>query len=122
MSEKIEHAVGLATALSTAETSANQAMIDMLAVGTAMFRARQCEAFHNLECQRGVELFGTGVAKMTEGLGGKSPARTARSSSPGSSTRSSTAACCATFRRQARRMGPMCNRSSLIKRREHALL
>ena len=69
MSEKIEHAVGLATALSTAETSANQAMIDMLAVGTAMFRARQCEAFHNLECQRGVELFGTGVAKMTEGLG-----------------------------------------------------
>ena len=69
MSEMIEHALGLATALNTAETSANQAMIDMLAVGTAMFRARQCDAFHNLECQRGVELFGTGVAKMTEGLG-----------------------------------------------------
>lgn len=69
MSEVMDHVVGLATALSTAETSANQAMIDMLAVGTAMFAARQCDAFHNLECQRGVELFGSGVAKMTEGLG-----------------------------------------------------
>jgi hypothetical protein len=69
MSEMIEHVAGLATALSTAETSANQAMIDMLAVGTAMFRARQSVVFHNLECQRGVELFGSGVAKMTEGIG-----------------------------------------------------
>ena len=69
MSEMIVHAAGLATALNTAETSANQAMIDALAVGTAMFRARQCDAFHNLECQRGVELFGSGIAKLTEGLG-----------------------------------------------------
>jgi hypothetical protein len=69
MSEVMRHAVGLATALHAAEHSANQAMLDMLAVGTAMFQARQSDAFHNLECQRGVELFGSSVAKMTEGLG-----------------------------------------------------
>ena len=69
MSKTIEHVMGLATALSAAETSANQAMIDMLAVGTAIYQARQSPAFHNLECQRGVELFGSGVAKMTEGIG-----------------------------------------------------
>jgi hypothetical protein len=69
MSETHNHAAALATALHTAEHSANQAMIDMLAVGTAMFRARQSDAFHNLECQRGVELLGASVAKMTEGLG-----------------------------------------------------
>jgi hypothetical protein len=69
MSEVMRHAANIGTALSTAENSANQTMIDMLAVGTAMFEARRSDAFHNLECQRGVELFGTGIAKMTEGLG-----------------------------------------------------
>lgn len=69
MSEVMRHAAEIATALHAAENSANQAMIDMFAVGTAMFEARQSPAFHNLECQRGVELFGASVAKMTEGLG-----------------------------------------------------
>lgn len=69
MSEVMRHAATIGTALNAAENSANQAMLDLLAVGTAMFEARQSDAFHNLECQRGVELFGSGVAKMTEGLG-----------------------------------------------------
>ena len=68
MSDTIRLASGIAAALETAETSANQAMIDLLAVGTAMFHARQNDAVHNLECQRGVEFFGAGVAKMTEGM------------------------------------------------------
>jgi hypothetical protein len=69
MSEVLRHAAAIGSALHNAETSANQAMLDMLAVGTAMFQARQSDAFHNLECQRGVELFGSSVAKMTDGLG-----------------------------------------------------
>ena len=69
MSDIMRHVAAIGTALHTAESSANQAMIDMLAVGTAMFEARRSDAFHNLECQRGVELFGSSVAKMTEGMG-----------------------------------------------------
>ncbi len=49
MSDIIHHTAAIGTALHTAESSANQAMIDMLAVGTAMFQARQSDAFHNLE-------------------------------------------------------------------------
>jgi hypothetical protein len=69
MSDIMRHAATIGTALNIAESSASQAMLDMLAVGTAMFQARQSEVFHNLECQRGVELFGSSIAKMTEGLG-----------------------------------------------------
>ena len=68
MPDTIMLAGGIAAALTTAESSANQAMLDMLAVGTAMFRARQDDAVHNLECQRGVEYFGASIAKMTEGM------------------------------------------------------
>lgn len=69
MSEVLRHATTIGTAIITAEASANQTMLDMLALGTAMFEARHSDAFHNLECQRGVELFGSSIAKMTEGLG-----------------------------------------------------
>ncbi|MBN8808403.1 MAG: hypothetical protein J0I47_09240 [Sphingomonas sp.] len=69
MSEITRHAEKIATAFHAAEHSANKTMIDIFALGTAMFEARQSDAFHNLECQRGVELLGAGVAKLTEGLG-----------------------------------------------------
>jgi hypothetical protein len=69
MSEKIAHAGAIAGALLPAERSLNKAAIDLLAVGTRMFEARNSGTFHPLEGQRAVERLGSGMSKLVEAIG-----------------------------------------------------
>ena len=54
MSKKFELAGDIAGALAVGERSMNQAALDLLAVGTAVFTARNSGHFHPLEAQREV--------------------------------------------------------------------
>ena len=69
MSEKIAHAGAIAGALLPAERSLNKAAIDLLAVGTRMFEARNSGHFHPLDGQRAVERLGNGMYKLVEAIG-----------------------------------------------------
>lgn len=69
MSEKTAHAGAIAGALIPAERSLNNAAIELLAVGTRMFEARNSGHFHPLEGQRAVERLGQGVSKLVEAIG-----------------------------------------------------
>lgn len=69
MSDILAHAGAIASALIPAERSLNRAAIDLFAVGTRMFEARNSGHFHPLEGQRAVERLGSGVTKLVEAIG-----------------------------------------------------
>ncbi len=69
MSEKFALAGEVAGALGPAERSLNKAAIDLFAVGTKLFEARNSGHFHPLEAQRAVERLGLGVTKLCEAIG-----------------------------------------------------
>jgi hypothetical protein len=69
MTSKHEQAGAIAAALLPAERSMNQAAIDLLAVGTALFKARNSEVFHPLEGQRAIERFGSATTSLVDALG-----------------------------------------------------
>lgn len=69
MTEKLAHAGAIAGALLPAERSLNKAAIDLLAVGTKLFEARNSGHFHPLEGQRAIEKIGSGVTKLVEAIG-----------------------------------------------------
>lgn len=69
MSEKYAYAGAVAGALLPAERSLNTAAIDLMAVGTKLFQARNSGHFHPLEAQRAVERLGLGMSKLVEAIG-----------------------------------------------------
>lgn len=69
MYEKYALAGAVAGALGPAERSLNTAAIDLMAVGTRIFEARNSGHFHPLEAQLAVERLGSGVTKLVEAIG-----------------------------------------------------
>ncbi len=69
MSKKFELAGDIAGALAVGERSMNQAALDLLAVGTAVFTARNSGHFHPLEAQREVERIGMATQSLITAIG-----------------------------------------------------
>lgn len=69
MSEKFALAGEIAGALGPAERSLNKAAIDLMAVGTKLFEARNSGHFHPLDGQRAVERLGQGMTKLCDAIG-----------------------------------------------------